>query len=98
VLLINGPKRGYSPPLSWYSRKATVVLPDIPRRQTAEGDAEKGQTHEDNLDRHVEDVLSKRDQWRRIMSGVWAFMKTRQCTSRKVPIYHANSMDIQLWA
>ena len=33
--------------------------------------------HEDNLDRHVEDVLSKRDKYRRIMKGVWAFMKTR---------------------
>ena len=67
-----------SPPLSWYSRKATVVLPDIPQREGDENDAEKGQMHEDNLDRHVEDILSKRDKWRRIMQGVWAFMKTRE--------------------
>ena len=65
-----------SPPLSFYSRKPTVVLPEIPRRDSS--NAEKGTIHEDNLDRHVEDILSKRDQWRRIMKGVWAFMKTRE--------------------
>ena len=54
------------------------MLPDIPIRKSAAGDAEKGQSHEDNLDRHVEDVLSKRDQYRRILKGVWAFMKTRE--------------------
>ncbi|EKM59200.1 uncharacterized protein PHACADRAFT_169675 [Phanerochaete carnosa HHB-10118-sp] len=63
------------PPLDWYSRKCTVVLPDVPVREPT-SDAEKGQMHEDNLDRHVEDVLSKRDRYRRIASGVWAFMKT----------------------
>ncbi|KAI0773454.1 hypothetical protein BC629DRAFT_1595215 [Irpex lacteus] len=62
------------PPLSFYSRKPTIVLPEIPRNESS--DAEKGNAHEDNLDRHVEDCLSKRDQWRRIMKGVWAFMKT----------------------
>lgn len=42
------------------------------------GEEEKGQTDEDDLDRHVEDVLRKRDQFRRIMRGVWMFMKTRE--------------------
>ncbi|KIP10738.1 hypothetical protein PHLGIDRAFT_22173 [Phlebiopsis gigantea 11061_1 CR5-6] len=64
------------PPLDWYSRKCTVVLPDLPKRSSRAGGAEEGQVHEDNLDRHVEDVLSKRDKFRRIMQGVWAFMKT----------------------
>lgn len=50
----------------------------MPKRKKAAGDPEKGETHEDNLDRHVEDVLSKRDQYRRILKGVWAFMKTRE--------------------
>ena len=55
------------------------MLPDIPQREVTADSAEKGQVHEDNLDRHVEDVLSKRDKYRRIMQGVWAFMKTREC-------------------
>ncbi|GJE84182.1 hypothetical protein PsYK624_002580 [Phanerochaete sordida] len=63
------------PPLDWYSRKCTVVLPDVPNRDRT-SDAEKGQMHEDNLDRHVDDVLSRRDKYRRIAKGVWAFMKT----------------------
>ncbi|EPT03734.1 hypothetical protein FOMPIDRAFT_1158598 [Fomitopsis schrenkii] len=31
---------------------------------------------EDNLDMHVEDVLRKRDRLRRVMRGVWSFVKT----------------------
>ncbi|KAI0347243.1 hypothetical protein BDW22DRAFT_1322640 [Trametopsis cervina] len=61
------------PPLSFYSRKPTIVLPEIKMRS---GDAEDGNMHEDSLDRHVEDILSRRDKWRRIMHGVWSFMKT----------------------
>ena len=29
---------------------------------------------------HVEDVLRKRDRFRRVMRGVWSFVKTRKCT------------------
>lgn len=85
VALSIDPRHFHSPPLSFYSRKPTIVLPDFPKRKSAAGDAENGQLHEDNLDRHVEDVLSKRDQFRRIMSGVWAFMKTRK---RRSPSIH----------
>lgn len=67
-----------SPPLSFYSRKPTIFLPDLPRRTAALDQAEKGQVQEDDLDRHVEDILSKKDKWKRIMRGVWAFMKTRE--------------------
>ena len=35
---------------------------------------------QDNLDMHVEDVLRKRDRFRRVMRGVWSFVKTRTCT------------------
>lgn len=84
-----------SPPLDWYSRKPTVMLPDIPARKPA-SDAEKGQIHEDNLDRHIEDVLSKRDKYRRIARGVWAFMKTRMSAALLYPM-HADS-STQLWA
>lgn len=33
---------------------------------------------EDELDRHVEDCLSRRQKFKRIMQGVWAFLKTRK--------------------
>lgn len=54
------------------------MLNDVRRRPSNAGEVEKGQTDEDDLDRHVEDVLRKRDQFRRIMRGVWMFMKTRE--------------------
>lgn len=70
------------PPLSFYSRKPVVVLASAARqrRNTVTADAEKGGTstpvHEDYLDQHVEDVLRKRDKFKRVMQGVWSFMKT----------------------
>ena len=36
--------------------------------------------YEDDLDRHVEEVLSKRAKIRRSLRGVWAFVKTRRLT------------------
>ncbi|KAI0081717.1 hypothetical protein K474DRAFT_1703572 [Panus rudis PR-1116 ss-1] len=62
------------PPLPFYNRKPVVVLPEIPRDPNS--DAEDGRQNEDNLDRHIEDVLTKRQQFKRIMRGVWSFMKT----------------------
>ncbi|KAK7695911.1 hypothetical protein QCA50_000550 [Cerrena zonata] len=65
------------PPLSFYSRKPIIVLPETARPTTTDGDPEKGsQTDEDNLDRHIEDVLTKRDKFKRVMKGVWSFTKT----------------------
>ncbi|CAL1700809.1 unnamed protein product [Somion occarium] len=65
------------PPLSFYSRKPVVVLPETPRLPATGADAEKGvQPSQDNLDRHVKDVLTKRDKFRRVMRGVWSYMKT----------------------
>ena len=50
-----------SPPLSIYSWKPAVVLPTIQRRVSQADQAEKGQASnevpENELDRHVEDVL-----------------------------------------
>jgi hypothetical protein len=37
--------------------------------------------HEDALDRHVEDVLTRKRKFMRMLSGVWAFVKTRTCVS-----------------
>ncbi|KAL7282365.1 hypothetical protein ACG7TL_003835 [Trametes sanguinea] len=75
------------PPLSFYSRKPVVVLPRLrKKKRRKQHDIEKGTDHdqesegeseyEDALDQHVEDVLTKRDQFRRVMQGVWSFVKT----------------------
>jgi hypothetical protein len=32
----------------------------------------------DELDRHVHDVLKRKNKFRRVMKGVWAFLKTRE--------------------
>ncbi|KAI0719613.1 golgi-body localization protein domain-containing protein [Cerioporus squamosus] len=70
------------PPLSFYSRKPVIVLPRLKKKRRKVEDAEKGETppdeheHHDALDQHVEDVLSKRDKFRRVMQGVWSFCKT----------------------
>ncbi|KAL5527363.1 hypothetical protein ACEPAG_6154 [Sanghuangporus baumii] len=60
------------PPIGVYSRKPVVFLP----RAAITDDVERMSIHEDELDRHVEQVLSKRDKVRRILRGVWAFVKT----------------------
>ncbi len=70
------------PPLSFYSRKPVIVLPRLKKKRRKVTDAEKGETppdqhtHQDALDEHVEDVLSKHDKFRRVMQGVWSFCKT----------------------
>ncbi|PCH41098.1 hypothetical protein WOLCODRAFT_89020 [Wolfiporia cocos MD-104 SS10] len=68
------------PPLDFYSRKPVVVLPRRRRKTSRSNNAEKGQAQpdedEDNLDSHVEDVLRKRDRMRRVMQGIWSFVKT----------------------
>ncbi|KAH9853535.1 hypothetical protein C2E23DRAFT_821747 [Lenzites betulinus] len=70
------------PPLSFYSRKPVVVLPRLKKKKkTKQSDLEKGAEHdedeyEDALDQHVEDCLRKRDKFRRVMRGVWSFVKT----------------------
>ena len=60
------------PPIGVYSRKPVVFLPKV-----SVSDAERASTHEDDLDRRVEEVLSKRIIIRRTLRGVWAFVKTR---------------------
>ncbi|KAI0320669.1 hypothetical protein OF83DRAFT_1238597 [Amylostereum chailletii] len=57
------------PPVSLYSRKPVLVLPVTPHSGSAHSSA-------DDLDRHVHHVLTKKDKFRRIMRGVWAFLKT----------------------
>ncbi|KDN48050.1 hypothetical protein RSAG8_03066, partial [Rhizoctonia solani AG-8 WAC10335] len=60
------------PNLPIYNRRPVVTLPTL-----AEDDnAEKGKTPKDNLDRHVEDVLTHRRKIRRAFSGFWGFIKT----------------------
>ena len=75
------------PPLSFYSRKPVVVLPKLRKRRKTAEDPEKAgiskdeHAGEDALDQHVEDVLRKRDKFRRVMQGVWSFVKTREFES-----------------
>lgn len=89
------------PPLSFYSRKPVVILPRAHRRKRKSIDAEKGTTgtseseDEDALDQHVEDVLTKRAKFRRIMQGVWSFTKTRTCRSNYHSIAMLNMFAIQ---
>ena len=66
-----------SPPIGVYSRKPIMVLPRSAGSSPISS-LEKGSVHEDDLDRHVEDVLARESKFRRTMSGVWAFMKTRK--------------------
>jgi hypothetical protein len=63
-----------SPPLSFYSRKPVVVLP----RTVEVDDASMRTASTDELDRHVHDVLKRKNKFRRVMKGVWAFLKTRE--------------------
>lgn len=60
------------PPITGYSwfRKPMVTLDDGPR------DLETASVHEDALDRHVDDVMRRRARFKRIMKGVWSFLKT----------------------
>ncbi|KAL0572041.1 hypothetical protein V5O48_009919 [Marasmius crinis-equi] len=60
------------PPLAFYSRKPVVMLSD-PRPGPT--DPESGK-FEDSLDRHVDDVMRRRDKLRRTLKGVWSFLKT----------------------
>ncbi|EGO02180.1 hypothetical protein SERLA73DRAFT_86408 [Serpula lacrymans var. lacrymans S7.3] len=79
--LINAANAILVPPSEFYSRKPVIVLssPDHRRKTT---DTEKGKGKEsvtdfdDPLDRHVEDLLTRRAKFRRIMRGVWSFLKT----------------------
>ncbi|KIK68038.1 hypothetical protein GYMLUDRAFT_36853 [Collybiopsis luxurians FD-317 M1] len=67
------------PPLDFYSRKPVLTLtpPPLPTTDCAQGDIERGQSLlEDSLDRHVDDVMRRRDKIRRILKGVWSFLKT----------------------
>ncbi|KAI0068825.1 hypothetical protein BV25DRAFT_1874084 [Artomyces pyxidatus] len=73
------------PPLSFYSRKPVVVLPAT-RRRDVETDS-TGTTSTDELDRHVEDVLNRKQNIRRILKGVWAFLKTRMSSLVLFGIY-----------
>ena len=70
-----------SPPITGYPkfRKPIVTLDDGPR------DLETASHHEDALDRHVEDVMRRRARFKRIMKGVWSFLKTRELAHSPLP-------------
>ncbi len=67
-----------SPPLAFYSRKPVVTL-----ARSRESDIENASVRTasmDELDRHVHDVLERRrkNKYRRVLKGLWAFLKTRE--------------------
>jgi hypothetical protein len=66
-----------SPPISFFSRKPVVDLPPSGREADVDG-ASVHTTDTDELDRHVHDVLKRKNKFRRVMKGVWAFLKTRE--------------------
>ena len=69
-----------------WSASASTLLLEIGKRKK-DDDVEKGTSTgeedvpEDALDEHIQDVLSKRAKFRRMMAGVWSFLKTRKLSS-----------------
>ncbi|KIM20418.1 hypothetical protein M408DRAFT_82027 [Serendipita vermifera MAFF 305830] len=59
------------PPLSFYSRKPVITLPT----RIATVDEERGESA-DELDVHVEELLTRKQKIRRSLQGLWAFLKT----------------------
>lgn len=61
-----------------YSRRPVIHLPI-----STTDDTEKHETGDgfDELDRHVKQVLRKRDRLKRTVLGLWAFLKTRELES-----------------
>ncbi|ELU37730.1 hypothetical protein AG1IA_08244 [Rhizoctonia solani AG-1 IA] len=61
------------PNLPIYNRRPVVTLPTLTEE---DGTAEKGKATKDNLDRHVEDVLTNRRKIKRALTGFWDYVKT----------------------
>ncbi|CAE6347069.1 unnamed protein product [Rhizoctonia solani] len=61
------------PNLPIYNRRPVVTLPTLAED---DGTAEKGKSAKDNLDRHVEDVLTNRRKIKRALTGFWDYIKT----------------------
>lgn len=72
----------FAPPLPFLNRAPVVELdtPGSSRTSLVEGDEEgRGTDEEDLLDRHVLHAMkaqTKKEKFRKIMKGLWAFMKT----------------------
>jgi hypothetical protein len=62
-----------SPPLPLDLRRPAVALPEAPSPQNQDARS----LHDDALDRHIEDVLDRKQKIKRTLQGVWAFVKTR---------------------
>ncbi|KAG9126475.1 hypothetical protein FRC07_003291 [Ceratobasidium sp. 392] len=64
------------PNLPIYNRRPIVTLPTL-AEDDASAAAEKGKNApKDNLDRHVEDVLTNRNKIKRGLAGFWGYIKT----------------------
>ncbi|KZT20404.1 hypothetical protein NEOLEDRAFT_1140860 [Neolentinus lepideus HHB14362 ss-1] len=61
------------PPLPLFPRKPVVSLPE---RGIEDVEKSPHNVQKDDLDHHVEDVITKHQLFKRTMKGVWAFVKT----------------------
>ena len=52
----------------------------------------------DELDRHVHDVLKRKNKFRRVMKGVWAFLKTREWGVQLMRLTRTDPILIKPWA
>jgi hypothetical protein len=74
--------------MSLYSRRPIIHLPRS--EYSVLPDSEKGRApHVDDLDRHVENALRKRDKLRQTAAGIWSFIKTRACLALQVMAYYS---------
>jgi hypothetical protein len=55
-----------------------VVVLQSPDLRVGDDQEKMEDKFEDDLDRHVDDVLKRPSKFRRTMRGVWAFLKTRK--------------------
>lgn len=65
--------------MSWYSRKPVLILSSLSIPEGDQSQRERGGSQfDDDLDRHVDDVLKRPSKFKRTMKGVWSFLKTRK--------------------
>jgi hypothetical protein len=80
--------------MAFYNRKPVVVLPRS--REANMEDASIHTASTDELDRHVHDVLKRKNKFRRVMKGVWAFLKTREWNVLPIRLTHPNPILLSI--
>jgi hypothetical protein len=62
-----------------------MIVLSSPRPRSKQDIEKHGEQFEDALDRHVDDVLKSPSKWRRMLMGVWSFLKTRTSFGIELP-------------